>query len=151
MSVFTSWKPFEHIWRDMNRFEQDANRLLGQFLGNGRHFPRVAPAFPALNIWEDADAIYAEAELPGLKLEDLEIYVTGSDQLTIKGSRQPVSVEKGVWHRQERGFGEFTRVITLPVPVDADKVTARLEHGVLTLTTAKSAAAKPKKIAVKAE
>jgi HSP20 family protein len=56
-----------------------------------------------------------------------------------------------VWHRQERGFGEFTRVITLPVPVDADKVTARLEHGVLTLTTAKSAAAKPKKIAVKAE
>src|SRR5262245_30223165 len=75
MSVFTAWKPFEQMWRDMNRFEKDANRLLGQFLGNGRHFPRVAPAYPALNIWEDADTIYAEAELPGLKLEDLEIYV----------------------------------------------------------------------------
>ena len=55
------------------------------------------------------------------------------------------------WHRQERGFGSFERTIKLPVRVDAAKVEARLENGVLTIKMAKSPAAKPKKIPVKAE
>jgi HSP20 family protein len=135
----------------MTRFQRDFDRLVDGFGANGRRWPVTAPAYPALNVWEDADHVYAEAELPGLKLQDLEIYVTGPDQLTIKGNRKPVGPEKAVWHRQERGFGEFTRILTLPVPVDADQVEARLEHGVLTLRMAKSAEAKPKKIAVKAE
>ena len=150
MSMRITWKPFEQLWREMGRFQHDMDRLMDRFGVNGRRLPAVAATYPALNVWEDADAVYAEAELPGLNLEDLEIYVTGTDQLTVKGNRKPLEMEKAVWHRQERGFGEFSRVLTLPAPVDAEKVTARLEHGILTLTMAKSAAAKPKKITVKA-
>jgi HSP20 family protein len=77
--------------------------------------------------------------------------VTGDEQLTVKGSRQPLEVKKVEWHRQERPQGSFERVIILPAGVDAAKVEARLENGVLTIKMAKGAAAKPKKIPVKAE
>ena len=90
-------------------------------------------------------------KLPGLRLEDLEIYVTGGDQLTLKGTRQPAKVEKGLWHRQERAFGTFERVLTLPSAVDADKVEAKFEHGVLTIAMPKAEEAKPRKITVKAD
>jgi HSP20 family protein len=127
------------------------DRLFGRW-GDGANEGRaLAVSYPPLNLWEDGEFVYAEAELPGLKLDDLEIYVTGQDQLAIKGTRQPPVEQKGVWHRQERGFGTFTRVVTLPVPVDANRVEARLEQGVLTIKMAKSEAARPKKITVKAE
>jgi len=144
-----NWRPLEHLWREMDRFQRDMDHLLGRGRTDGNR--GLAAAFPPVNVWEDADHIYAEAELPGLKLEDLEIYVTGHDQLAIKGTRQPDAREKAVWHRQERAFGAFTRVLTLPTAVDAAKVEAKLEHGVLSLTLAKAAAAKPRKITVKAE
>jgi HSP20 family protein len=56
-----------------------------------------------------------------------------------------------VWHRQERTYGSFTRSLTLPFPVDADKVDARLENGVLLIKLAKHESARPRKITVKAE
>jgi HSP20 family protein len=66
-------------------------------------------SYPPMNVWEDGDVLHLEAELPGLKLEDLEIYVTGNSQLTIKGERKATAPEKSVRHRQERGFGKFVR------------------------------------------
>jgi HSP20 family protein len=84
-------------------------------------------------------------------LKDLEIYVTGGNQLIVKGERKPCLPEKGVWHRQERAFGAFHRSLTLPFAVDADKVEARLENGVLRLQLTKHESAKPRKIPVKAE
>ncbi len=60
-----------------------------------------------------------------------------------------VQPPNAIWHRQERGFGKFTRQVTLPSLVDADKVEAKYENGVLYLTLPKSEAAKPRKIIVK--
>ena len=117
--------------------------------GTGQGFGVVA--FPALNVWEGGDQVSVEAELPGLDLKDLEIYVTGGNQLTLKGERRPTLPERGLWHRQERNFGPFSRTLALPFAVDADKVDARLENGVLTVKLAKHESAKPRKIAVKAE
>ncbi len=105
--------------------------------------------YPPVNVWEDGDTLLVEAELPGLNLSELEIFVTGSNQLTIKGERKEAVPEKGVRHRQERGFGNFVRVLALPFAVDADKVEARFENGVLTLKLAKHESAKPRKINVK--
>jgi HSP20 family protein len=85
-----------------------------------------------------------------LNLADLEIFVTGEEQLTINGTRPPFVVENVEWHRQERAFGTFTRVIPLPFPVVPAKVDAHLENGVLTIKMAKSPAIKPKRISVKA-
>jgi HSP20 family protein len=108
-------------------------------------------SFPPVNVWEEDDNLYIEAELPGLKLEDLEIFVTGNNQLTLKGERKPLKIEKGIKHRQERGFGKFVRTLTLPWAVDAEKVDARFENGVLKITLAKHESAKARKIHVKSE
>lgn len=105
-------------------------------------------SFPALNVWEDGDRLMAEAELPGLRLEDIDVLVVGNE-LTIKGRRPTPSEIKGSIHRQERGVGEFTRAITLPVEIDAEKVEATLKHGVLTVLLPKAEPAKARKIAVR--
>lgn len=109
--------------------------------------PTLRP-FPALNVWEDGDRLMAEAELPGLRLEDIELLVIGNE-LTIKGQRPKTAEAKGSIHRQERGVGEFTRTITLPVEIDAEKVEATLKNGVLTVVLPKADPAKARKIAVR--
>src|SRR5258708_36088480 len=86
-------------------------------------------AFPAVNVWEEGDQVFVEAELPGLDLKDLEIFVTGGRQLTIKGDRKPVAPEKGVWHRQERSYGRFNRSLTLPIAVYPQKEGDVVEKG----------------------
>lgn len=109
--------------------------------------PTLRP-FPALNVWEDGDRLMAEAELPGLRLEDIEVLVVGNE-LTIKGRRPTPAEIKGSVHRQERGVGEFARTITLPVEIDAEKVEATLKNGVLTVLLPKAEPAKARKIAVR--
>jgi HSP20 family protein len=126
------------------------NRLFDRWAGTEGRSSGVA-AFPAVNLWEEGEHVCVEAELPGLDLKELEIYVTGGNQLTVQGRRNPPALEKGAWHRQERLFGEFRRTIPLPYPVDADKVDARLENGVLLVKLAKHESAKPRKIPVKAQ
>jgi HSP20 family protein len=126
------------------------NRLFERWGGDGgAEF--AGAAFPPVNVWEEGEEVFVESELPGFDLQGLEIYVTGGNQLTIKGERKQPTIEKGLWHRQERGFGRFSRTLTLPFPVNADKVDARLENGVLLVTLAKHESAKPRKIPVKAE
>jgi HSP20 family protein len=146
----TRWHQFNPVLNQLQQLQGEMNQLFNRWGEDGGRMLGLT-GFPALNVWEDADAIHVEAELPGLDLKDLEIYVTGGNQLTLKGERKPNLPEKGVWHRQERSFGSFTRVLTLPYPVDADKVDARFENGVLLLKLAKHEAAKPRKIPVKAE
>jgi HSP20 family protein len=137
------------MWNQLQQFQSEMNRLFDRWSDGGR--AGGAATFPPVNVWEEGDAVLVEAELPGLDLKDLEIYVTGGNQLTVKGERKPLTPEKGVWHRQERAYGHFTRSLTLPFPVDADKVDARLENGVLLVRLAKHESARPRKIQVKAE
>jgi len=120
-------------------------------LDNGSAFRGFAPAFPALNVWEEGDSLVVEAELPGMKPADIEILVTGGDQLTLKGERKPLTVEKSTLHRQERGYGKFERTLQLPYMVDAEKVEARFENGVLRIQLSKHEAARARKIEVKSE
>lgn len=108
-----------------------------------------APGFPAVNLWEKGDTLMAEAEVPGLKMEDLEVLVIG-DELTIKGQRPAPTNEKSAWHRQERGIGEFSRIVTLPYEVNSAQVEATLKDGVLTIVMPKAEQARARKIDVKA-
>ncbi len=77
--------------------------------------------------------------------------MTNRNQLTLQGERLPEEPNNGRWHRRERGFGRFRRLLELPLPVDADKVEATLEDGLLHLTLPKAEEARPRRIAVKAE
>jgi HSP20 family protein len=105
-------------------------------------------AFPAVNLWEKQNELIAEAELPGVKSEDLEVTVVG-DELTIKGRRATSHDESATYHRRERGVGDFVRVVHLPVEIDADRVEAALADGVLRVTLPKAAAATPRKIEIR--
>ncbi len=145
----TRWQPFSPVFTPFQNLQTEMNRLFDRW-GDGGSRP-FAAAFPPVNVWEDDDRVFVEAELPGMKAEDLDIQVLGGTELTIKGERQPCVPENGVLHRQERAFGNFTRTLTLPFAVDADKVEARFENGVLVIQLPKHAAAKPRKIEVKGE
>ena len=68
-----------------------------------------------------------------------------------RGERKPPTVEGGAWHRQERGYGKFSRLLTLPCDVKTEEVEADLKDGVLTIKLPKSEAAKPRRLAIKAE
>lgn len=135
------------MMNEWNRLQNEMNRVFEGITDAGR--TALALSYPAVNLWEDKDNLYAEAELPGLTHDDIEVYVQG-DQLTIRGERKALG-DKGRWHRQERGYGKFQRVLALPVAVDADKIEAKLDQGVLFLTLPKSPEARARKIQVKAE
>lgn len=104
-------------------------------------------AFPALNVWERDNELFVEAEVSGVKNEDLDISVVGN-QLTIKGRRGQADEPGPTYYRRERGVGEFSRTIELPVAVASDQVQAKLTDGVLLITLPKAEAAKPRKIQV---
>jgi len=106
--------------------------------------------YPALNVWETDEALHVEAELPGLKSENIEISVIGRE-LTIKGERVPAEMSDATWHRRERSTGAFARVLRLPFDVDSEKVTAAAKDGVLCVALPKAAAARPRKIDVRTE
>jgi HSP20 family protein len=123
--------------------------------------------FPAVNLRETDDGFSIEAELPGLGVADVDISVSG-DCLVLKGARRSAdeaaegatpsgggnadgsqSAAKVVWLLRERGTGAFERRITLPVPVDSQRVDASLIDGVLTVVLPKLAACQPRKVPVR--
>lgn len=132
--------PFGELSTEFNRVSDELNRVFGF---------RSAVAGPALSLWADADNVYVDADLPAIDQAKLDVTVTEGNQLTIQGERPAPEAKDSVWVRQERPYGKFARQITLPVLVDADKVVATYEHGVLKLVLPKSEAAKPRKITIK--
>ncbi len=133
--------PFGALWQELNQAQDDFSRWMNRL--------SASPVGPELSVWEDEHAVYAEADLPGIDPAQLEITVTGGNQLTVQGERAAPKFEGASWLRQERPFGKFVRVVGLPTLVDADKVDAKYEAGVLRLTLPKHEAAKPRKIQVK--
>ena len=133
----------------LNQFRDEVDRLLTGVLG-GRPDGLMAGVFrnqPAINVWEQDDALKVEMELPGVKSEQLDISVAGGE-LSVKVNA-PDDVKEGVtYHRRERPVGSFNRIVRLPVEVNADRVEADLHDGVLTITLPKAASAKPRKINV---
>jgi len=133
----------------MNRLQDEMEQWLRRAgVNDPRRFAHRV--YPPLNLWEDDNNLYVEAELPELELTDLEIFVNGDNQLSIKGERKQSQQQEGMWHRQERGHGSFSRVGELPQYVDSDKVTAEFKHGVLTITLPKRQEVKARRIEVKA-
>lgn len=131
-------------WRDdFNRLA----RVLGHLPPREQGGFGADGSFPGLNVWEAGDELFAEAELPGFNFDDVEVSVVGNE-LTLKGRRTPAEHENTTFHRRERSAGEFTRVVRLPVDIDANKVHGTLRDGVLLVTLPKAAVSKPRTIKV---
>jgi HSP20 family protein len=137
------------LWGDalpeMRLFDDRFDRLFERAFGQ-----RHTPWMPAMDVYETDDKLVVTIELPGLTAQDVEVQVEDST-LTVSGKREfSTEVEQEHYHRIERRYGEFSRAVTLPPQVDAGKVDAKFENGVLSVEVAKAEKAKPKKIQVKA-
>ena len=135
---------FHDLRHEMNRLMDGGSRCVNEGLW------REACAFPSINIWEDGERFFVEAEIPGLSLNDVQVEVNGNE-LSIQGERKQATDEDRTIHHRERGVGTFSRLITLPVDVSPDKVEAVLKNGILTITLPKVEQAKVRKISVKTE
>jgi len=127
------------------RLQDEVNRLFESFFEDMPALRGFAAGYPAVNLWEDGDNAYVEAELPGMSMEDIEVLVTGNE-LTINGQRKIADHPNATYHRRERATGRFSRTLTLPWEIDADHGEARLVDGVLTVKLPKSESSKPKKV-----
>ena len=141
---------FAHV--PMTDLSSHVDRMLNEaFRGLGGEVPvPFAPAkpFPALNMWHDEAAFHIEAELPGFSMNDVEINLMGRE-LTLNATRRTDdAAQTTAFLRQERPTGTFSRTVRTPVAVDAEKVTAKLTSGVLTITLPKTAEVLPRKISV---
>lgn len=127
-------EPFFSLWQDVNRAFDDF------FTGTElTPFSALRGGFtPSINVTESDNEIAVTAELPGLDEKDVELSLS-HDALTIKGEKKQESEEKGRdFYRMERSYGSFSRTIPLPRDVvDADKVTANFDKGVLRVTLPK--------------
>lgn len=122
-------------------FEDMMNRLFAEPAG-------TRPWTPAVDIAETDNELVLKADVPGVKLEDINIEVENGT-LSLSGNRSYATEEnKGGYHRQERFYGSFHRAFVLPETVDLEKVAAGYENGVLTITMPKKEIAKPRTIKV---
>lgn len=128
---------FGDLWQELGRIQGEFDRVFGS-----------RARVPSINVWSDDHNVFAEADLPGIDPAKIDVTVTEGNKLTIQAERTMPSDDNAVWVRQERPTGTFLREVTLPVLVDADKVSANYTHGVLKLTLPKSEAAKPRKITI---
>jgi HSP20 family protein len=102
---------------------------------------------PALDLYETGDHFVAVVELPGMRKEDIDISLHDGT-LTISGERKNESNNGETAQRTERYVGTFRRSIALPTRVDANKVNATYQDGILKVTLPKAEEAKPKQIQV---
>lgn len=111
---------------------------------------RPASAFaPAFEVKETADMFVVRADVPGVAESDLDINVH-NNVLTVSGSRAAEERKEGEsFALYERQYGSFSRSFSLPDMADGERIEAKLENGVLELTIAKKAEAKPRKISLK--
>ena len=136
-------------WNDMERLRRDFDQLFeGSFPALQRTRGR---SYPAINIWtNDAEGAIVTAELPGIEANDLSISATG-DTLTLSGKcNPPEDTVQEQYHRQERTYRSFERVIQLPYSVDSSGIEASLKKGVLRIFLPRAEAEKPRQITVKA-
>jgi len=113
-------------------------------------FPTDGGWVPAIDVYEKEDKFIVKAELPGMRMEDIDVSMVG-DSLILKGEKKSeTEVKDEDYYRCERSYGSFMRSIPLPSYVDADKIEASYEDGILQVTVPKAASAKQKKVAVRA-
>ena len=132
-------------WAGFRDLEQQLERVF-----NGAAVPgKTGPWTPAVDIYETDDAYILQADLPGLNKDDIDLHIL-NEQVTLRGARNRAEQKdgKGYW-RFERPEGKFERSFRVRGGVDADKVEARFENGVLTVSLPKPEAAKPRQIEVK--
>jgi len=146
MTVLTRFEPFREFATLQNRI----NRVFREaYTPEGHDETLTTSSFaPAVDVYEDEHSVTLKIEVPGIEEKDIDVRIE-NNTLTVHGERKIEKEEKEEnYRRVERQYGSFTRTFTLPTTVDAEKVQADYDRGVLKVTLPKKAEAKPKQIKV---
>jgi HSP20 family protein len=146
MTVLTRWEPI----REFGTLQDRMNRLFrDSFSPEAQDQSLTKSSFaPPVDVYEDEHNITLKLEVPGVDEKDIYVQVE-NNTLTVHGERKFEKEEKEEnFRRVERQYGSFTRSFTLPTTVDAEKVSASYDKGILKISLAKKAEAKPKQIKV---
>jgi HSP20 family protein len=146
MTVITRWDPF----REFSTLQDRMNRLFRDSYGpEGREETLNNTSFaPPVDVYEDEHSVNVKIEVPGVDEKDIDVRIE-NNVLTVHGERKFEKEEKQEnFRRVERQYGSFTRTFTLPTTVDAEKVAASYDKGILKIALPKKAEAKPKQIKI---
>lgn len=134
---------------EVDSLQSEMNRLFDGFFGSGKGDGTTARRWiPAMDLAETEDDLVLTADLPGMTEEDIAIEVKDGT-LTVSGDRSDErSTEEKGYHRVERSFGAFSRSLTLPRGIEADKVSASFDKGVLEITIPKPEERKPHQVKI---
>ena len=149
MTLLTGWESL----RELSAMQDRMNRMNRVFRGS--HSPEgpedaltTTTLAPPVDIYEDEHNIILKIEVPGIDEKDIDVNIQ-NNTLTVRGERKIEKDEKEEnFHRVERQYGSFTRSFTLPSSVDPGQVSAHCDKGVLKISLAKKAEAKPTQIKV---
>jgi HSP20 family protein len=142
--AITRWDPF----RELATIQDRMNRLFQDSYGGENQELSTSAFAPPVDVYEDEHSITLKIEVPGIDEKDIDIRME-NNTLVVRGERKFENQEKEEnFHRVERRYGSFVRSFTLPNVVDAENVRADYDKGVLKITLAKKAEAKPKQIKV---
>ena len=137
-------------WRPMTLMDE-MERQMDEMMGMraARRFPMLSREWvPAIEMYDRGDKYVVKAELPGIKEDEVEVSTT-EGVLTIKGEKKTESeVKEEDYYFSERGYGTFFRSLSLPSDVDAKKIEANFEDGVLEISMPKMPEVKPEKIPI---
>src|SRR5437588_8026005 len=144
MAVLTRWDPF----LEFSTLQDRMNRLFQQSYGDREEALTTSTFAPAVDVYEDEHNVSLKIEVPGIDEKDIDVRIE-NNTLTVHGERKIEKEEKEEnYRRVERQYGSFTRTFNLPTTVDAEKVSANYDKGVLKISLPKKAEAKPKQIKV---
>jgi HSP20 family protein len=135
-------------FRELRSLHDELSRVfVDPFTGSGEEITRGVWS-PSVDVFENDDKIVLEAELPGMKADEVDVSIE-NNVVTIKGERKfEKKEEKDNYHRIERSYGSFTRSFTLPRTVTGDEASADFENGVLKITLPKREEARARKIEI---
>lgn len=152
MSKLVRWNPMREVGDLFNEFDRvfDSPAYRARMGMPWRTNDVVGSWSLALDVAEKGDAFTVKASLPGIDPKDLNVTLE-DNVLTVQGEiKEDETIEEETYHIRERRFGSFSRSLRFPVPVNANKIEAAYENGVLTLTVPKAEEVKPKRIEIKA-
>jgi HSP20 family protein len=146
------WRPFGSRWEEiggLGDIQTEMNRLFDTFFGRPAGVGVSERVWsPPVDIYETRDDLVVACDLPGVRETEVTVSITG-DVLTLKGERKAQGGSKDEsYHRLERWYGRFERHISLPVPVQADKVRATYRDGILEIRLPKAEEIKPREIKI---
>lgn len=141
------WTGADSLLNELDALQRHMSNVLGE---GGLARAASIGEFPPVNIGDCNGDLEVTAEVPGMRLEDIDVSIVG-EVLTIRGERKPEDeAAEATFYRRERLFGSFVRSLQLPQLVDGDKAEARYTNGVLSIRIPKAAETQPRRVQIRA-